>query len=82
VRVRAFDPANLPGGSLDAGDFVGFATNGEVEDYRWNFGPTAVRLSSMAARAEAGDLPILFMFALMGVSAALLIAWAKRHRVA
>jgi uncharacterized repeat protein (TIGR01451 family) len=82
VRVRAFDPANLPGGSLDAGDFVGFATNGEVEDYRWNFGPTAVTLNSLAARAEAGDLPLLLMFVLMGAGAVLLIAWAKRHRIA
>jgi uncharacterized repeat protein (TIGR01451 family) len=82
VRVRAFDPANLPGGSLDAGDFVGFATNGEVEDYRWNFGPTAVTLNSLAARAEAGALPLLLMFVLMGAGAVLLITWAKRHRIA
>ena len=82
VRVRAFDPANLPGGSLDAGDFVGLATNGEVEDYRWNFGPTAVKLSTMTAYAVAGIPPTLPIFIFMGVGAVLLIAWGKRHRLA
>jgi hypothetical protein len=61
---------------------TGLATNGEVEDYQWNFGPTAVTLNSLAARAEAGDLPLLLMFVLMGAGAVLLIAWAKRHRIA
>jgi hypothetical protein len=61
---------------------TGLATNGEVEDYQWSFGPTAVTLGSMAARAEAGDPLTLPIFILMGVGALLLIAWAKRHRVA
>ena len=33
ARFRLFDPSNLPGGSLDANDYLGFATGGEVEDY-------------------------------------------------
>jgi hypothetical protein len=82
VRVRAFDPANLPGGSLDASDFVGLAANGEVEDYRWTFGPTAVTLNSLTAYAATGDLPVLLVFGLMGLGSLLIIAWAKRHRVA
>jgi hypothetical protein len=61
---------------------TGLATNGEVEDYQWNFGPTAVTLNSMTARAEASDLLTLPIFIVMGVGAVLLIVWAKRHRVA
>jgi hypothetical protein len=33
---------------------VGVVTNGEVEDYLWTFGPTAVGLSSFGAGAEGG----------------------------
>ncbi len=49
VRIRAFDPASLPGGSLDASDSTGWANNGEVEDYQWTFAPTAVKLASLRA---------------------------------
>ncbi len=54
VRVRAFDPASLPGGSLDAGEYLGLASNGEVEDYFWQFTPTNVRLTVI----QASVLPI------------------------
>ena len=36
ARFRLFDPSNIPGGSLDASDYLGFAVGGEVEDYLWN----------------------------------------------
>jgi len=49
ARFRLFDVADIPGGSLDAGDFTGGVNNGEVEDYQWSFGPTAVNLSSFNA---------------------------------
>ncbi len=58
VRVRAFDPASIPGGSLDAGDYVGLASNGEVEDYQWRFSPTAVTLDSLKAVSGAPSLPL------------------------
>ena len=51
ARFRLFDSSNLPGGSLDAGDYVGSAVGGEVEDYRWSFGPNAVNVSSFGAAA-------------------------------
>jgi hypothetical protein len=61
---------------------TGLTTNGEVEDYQWSFGPTAVTLNSMTARVEASDPIALPIYLLMGVGAVLLIAWARRHRVA
>lgn len=45
ARLRLFDPAHIPGGSLDALDYLGFAQGGEVEDYYWTF------------KFDWGDLP-------------------------
>ncbi len=74
ARIRAFDPANLPGGSLDSGDFVGLAYNGEVEDYIFNFNPTAVVLEKFQVNNQTSLLS-----AVMAV-AALLAAWLwRRH---
>ncbi len=50
ARVRVFDPDNLPGGSLDTGDYLGLAVNGEVEDYRWQDSVTAVSLHTFSAK--------------------------------
>ncbi len=61
---------------------TGLTTNGEVEDYQWNFGPTAVTLSNLTARTEAAIPPTLPIFIVMGVGAMLLLAWAKRQRIA
>ena len=63
-------------------EIVGEAADGEVEDYQWIFAPTAVTLSNLTARIESTvplALPILIV---LGVGAALLIVWAKRHCVA
>jgi hypothetical protein len=43
---------------------------------------TAVTLNSMTARAEAGTPAALIIFIVMGVGAALLIVWARQHRLA
>ena len=80
VRVRAFDPASLPGGSLDGGDYVGPAANGEVEDYQWNFGPTAISLASLSVGVDG--LP----FWLVGLSLVLLLGvgvllWYRRRHL-
>jgi hypothetical protein len=61
VRFRLFDPTALPGGSLDAGDYVGAATNGEVEDYYWEFGPTAVGLQSYLGRGEHASATVVWL---------------------
>ena len=63
VRVRAFDPANLPGGSLDASDSAGWADNGEVEDYQWTFGPTAITLKDFSA--QNSKMPMLVSLGLL-----------------
>jgi hypothetical protein len=67
VRVRAFDPASLPGGSLDGGDYVGPAANGEVEDYQWNFGPTAISLVNLSAGTGGSSLTLLWIGASLAV---------------
>jgi len=52
VRVRAFVPTSIPGGSLDSSDFVGLANDGEVEDYQWQFrNPNAVSMDNFSARS-------------------------------
>ncbi|MEJ2749388.1 MAG: SdrD B-like domain-containing protein, partial [Anaerolineae bacterium] len=55
VRFRVFDPAGIPGGGLDAGDFLGQAVNGEVEDYQWLFGVTAVTLQNLSVSNGTGQ---------------------------
>ncbi len=66
ARIRAFDPARLPGGSLDASDYQGLALNGEVEDYLWQFSPTSVSLVSFNATSSyAPSLLLLLATALL-----------------
>jgi hypothetical protein len=79
VRVRAFDPASLPGGSLDVSDHQGLAANGEVEDYQWHFRPTAVSLAGFRARSLATRRPgLLEVCLLLG---ALAIGWVGRKLI-
>ena len=50
---------------------TGLVSGGEVEDYRWRFGPNAVTLTSLWSRARAlwvsGFLAVLAGFAVFGV---------------
>ncbi len=80
VRVRAFDPANLPGGSLDSGDYVGLASNGEVEDYFWRFGPTAVTLEVLQA-VSGGGWNTALLVALLGVLSLTTAGLVRRKRL-
>lgn len=57
VRVRLFDTANFIGGSLDASDYAGLASNGEVEAYQWKFSPTSITLSDFSAH-PVGTSPV------------------------
>jgi hypothetical protein len=83
VRFRLFDPTALPGGSLDAGDYLRSAVNGEVEDYFWEFGPTAVGSHGLDARpdrtweAQVWLMPLALLL-LMGAAALV----ARRRRSA
>jgi hypothetical protein len=78
VRVRIFsDETAAPGGSLDAGDFAGVATDGEVEDYTWDFGPTAISLTEFSASTSASRLLPVLMVALVVLAAAGLILQRK-----
>lgn len=50
---------------------TGTANGGEVEDYRWTFGPTAITLSSLSAKSETENTTslILFTVAILGLGA-------------
>jgi hypothetical protein len=57
---------------------TGLATNGEVEDYQWNFTPTAITLETLSART-AGMHPALLagIILLISVAALLVIRQAR-----
>lgn len=69
-------------GTNDCSSPTGNSTTGEVEDYAWAFGPTAVALSSLQAQPTTSSiLPV----ALVGVSMAALIGvvfFARRRKTA
>ena len=74
IRVRAFDPVALPGGSLDANDYIGLATNGEVEDYQWTDGTTAVTLQTFSTtNPEMTGLVVLLFVLLLAASSFIII---------
>jgi hypothetical protein len=59
-RLRIFnDEADAPGGSLDAGDYLGVATTGEIEDHRYYFSPTSITLGAVRIGAADGGAPTL-----------------------
>ncbi len=55
ARFRIFsDGSQAPGGSLDATDFAGLATDGEVEDYFFQAASLPVTLSAFASEKTPG----------------------------
>jgi hypothetical protein len=62
VRVRLY--RNNTGGTASP---YGLVNNGEVEDNRWQFGPTAVELVSLKATAQSGGLPLVGWLAAAGI---------------
>ena len=56
--------------------------NGEVEDYRWNFGPLAVTLNSLEAKADAQNNTAALILAATVVVALGLAGVALRRRTA
>ncbi len=60
TRFRIFSSAAAaPGGSLTQADFVGTATDGEVEDYRFEAGSLPVTLNAVGSeRTPGGDLTV------------------------
>ncbi len=59
---------------------TGLATNGEVEDYRWSFTPTAITLETLTARAVTGIHPVVWL-ALLGLLAAAAFSLFRQARV-
>lgn len=58
TRFRLY-PASTGGTAAPSG----MADLGEVEDYQWTFGPTAVKLSYLGARADTDSIALLLLFA-------------------
>ena len=57
-------------------------TGGEVEDYYWSFGPTAVTLSFLDARPEDNGSSVLFWSSLALVLVASLLVFRQTRRAA
>ena len=59
VRLRVFSSAAAaPGGTLDAADYGGIATDGEVEDYNFPVGALPVTLNAFSSSAGGGRLTV------------------------
>jgi hypothetical protein len=61
---------------------TGYLEMGEIEDYRWTFDPTAVRVSAL--QAHSGSLPAMLVLAasgLLALGALGLFTLAKRRRI-
>jgi hypothetical protein len=89
ARFRIYDglPVNpQPTGlalSAPTGDlFVGSSSIGEVEDYMWPFGPTAITLQTMTATSNSNTLSMLVLAIAALLSAALLFGLSRRRKVA
>ncbi len=78
VRFRLYD------GDPGAPTTTGLALNGEVEDYRWLFGPTVVRLENLAVKAGSGStvfwLGSIALVGLMTGLCGLAVSYKRRAR--
>lgn len=66
----------------DCADQISDVTGGEVEDYYWSFGPTAVTLSFLDARPEDNGSSALFLSSLVLVLIASLLVFRQTRRAA
>ncbi|HTP08436.1 MAG TPA: GEVED domain-containing protein, partial [Anaerolineae bacterium] len=80
-RFRIFDQNNIPGGSLTSNLFTGLAVGGEVEDYVWQFTPTAITLRDLNGHSDDGALGMLAIAAAAIIGAAILFGLTLRRRV-
>jgi hypothetical protein len=68
ARFRLY-PASTGGAALP----TGYASGGEVEDYQWTFGPTAVTLTNLQARTASHLLGLLLCAAVLLCGLAFLV---------
>jgi len=73
ARFRIYSNASLPAVISPKG----VAFNGEVEDYQWLFGPTAITLAKLDAQ-PVEQTPLLLVLVLAGVT--LLTGFVAQHR--
>ncbi len=54
--------------TLSTARTTGLVENGEVEDYQWNFHPTAVSLAGFSTRSSAAATWLLWLMGLAGAA--------------
>jgi hypothetical protein len=59
---------------------TGLQTNGEVEDYRWQYGPTSVTLVDFSAQAKLQLWVLAWIGILLGISLSVTVGWFLRRR--
>ncbi|HEX7975978.1 MAG TPA: hypothetical protein VF498_16335, partial [Anaerolineales bacterium] len=61
--------------------FIGQSFGGEVEDYLWSFGPTAVTLANLTARSNPTSPSSLYLglIGALGLTALAGTAWLRRR---
>jgi hypothetical protein len=67
---------------LGAADYLGTIVNGEVEDYRWVFGPTAVNFQGVEVGGAATRPGILWLSALLLGTVSVLFLYRRRRQLA
>ncbi len=74
IRARIFnDEADAPGGSLTSDDYAGVGTTGEVEDYQWFFGPTAITLINATTGSQETGLLLVLALTIAGLIVTMLL---------
>ena len=74
TRFRIYESST--GGTAQS---YGLATNGEVEDYQWSFGPTAINLYNMNASAPAVASWTPLVLSLMAFATMAILFVARIH---
>ncbi|MDX1615330.1 MAG: GEVED domain-containing protein, partial [Candidatus Promineifilaceae bacterium] len=82
ARARIVDDESLrlPDGNIDPDDFAGPLDSGEVEDYIWQFTPTAITMGDVSAESSAGPVMALLVGLLL-LSAATVLALRRSRAV-
>jgi hypothetical protein len=80
TRARIFNnETDAPGGSLDASDYEGVGATGEVEDYQWFFGPTAITLINASTGTQ--ETGLMLVLALTVVALIVTMVYLRRRQV-
>ena len=84
ARFRLFDAQDCNAGVSLAADlpmYQGSAVNGEVEDYKWTFGPNAVSMAGFSASTESVPTIWIAVVSLLALAGITVFAWMRRRTV-